>query len=522
MKLKRRTLPTFVVLAAALSPLGVLALAGTEAAPPPARFREVAFEKGPRITDRLAEDVDGDGRPDLVIVRGREFAIHLQKDGTYDPDRPDQKFRLDERAIIWDFGDLDGDGRPELIFLATDGMWYYAWSARTKGYLFRRVPLLPAASLLKTASKEEVRQKDFFADFDGDGAEDVLVPAWDRFLLYRGGREDGQWYFNEAIGLEVAPVASIGTGGGSPTSQATMSFWFPQPFSGDWNGDGKADIFLFQQDRLAVFIHKGGEAGAAYDLKPTSVLPIDFKEPLEEGRFKLDLRLPVKFADVDGDGLTDIVATHIGRGTTYVFRGGRGRTGLTPEAARGDTVIRVPGVSFLDFLIDLNGDGRKDLILGRADRPGILDILKILLTKDVDVEVLFFYGLAGDRPGVGLFNESPSHRKAIKVPILFSSSSRGVNIGTSAVVTVEGDWNGDGRNDLMLRGDERSLSVYAGIPGGFSDSPTLTMAVTAMDGYRFLEPLPQDLNGDGISDLILTYFSWDAKGDRLSVLLSQK
>jgi hypothetical protein len=506
-----------------------LVLKPTEAAPEPAGFREISFPAGPRIHDAVPADLNGDGKMDLIIVRGREFSIFVQKDGTFDPAAPDQRFNLHQHGILWDLADIDRDGLPELAYLAADGVWFYYFEPAKRRFNVSRQSLMGTDSLLKTASKEEVRNRDFFQDLDGDGTLDLLVPGRDRFLLYRGSFDEAEkWlFFEDPVGLKVDPEGRIETGGGSPTSQAVTAFWFPQPFAGDWNGDKRADVLLFQRDRLAVFLQKpgpgGNGAGATFDLAPTLTLPLEFSEPLDEGRFKLDIRLPTRVADVDGDGLMDVVATHVGRGTTYVFRGSAGRPGLVPDAARGDSIIRLPGVTFFDFLLDMNGDGKKDLILARTERPGLLGIVKILLTKDVDVEILFHFSIAGP-PGSGgpLFSEAPDHRKAIKIPILFSSASRGVNIGTSAVISLKGDYDGDGRADLLLRQDESRLAVYKGEGRRFTEDPAISIPVTGMDGYRFLEPIVEDLNADGISDIILVYYSWDAKADRLSVLTSTK
>ncbi|HVY61122.1 MAG TPA: VCBS repeat-containing protein, partial [Planctomycetota bacterium] len=165
----------------------------------------------------------------------------------------------------------------------------------------------------------------------------------------------------------------------------------------------------------------------------------------------------------------------------------------------------------------LDHDGRVDLVLARTDRPGLWDIVKVLVTKEIPVEMLIFH--ADGTPGV--YPRAPQDRREIDIPLLFSSARRGVQIGTSAVITVLGDLTGDGVNDLVLRAGEKKLAVYAGRRGkGFSEDPTFEVPVTSMDGYRFLEPDAQDLNGDGVADLALTYYSWDAKADRLSILLS--
>lgn len=312
----------------------------------------------------------------------------------------------------------------------------------------------------------------------------------------------------------MRPDVYIDGGSNMPTSQALSSWWYPQAFPGDWNGDGRADIFVTQHELLAIFL---GRAGGRYGPEPTLGLPLKFTGPLKEGRFKLDYQLPTKFADVDGDGLTDVIATHIGRATTFVFRGVAEKEGEPRKSLeRPDAIVRLSGITFLNFLVDLDQDGRADLVLARTDRPGVLDIVKVLITKEVPVEVLFFFGRAGAEP----YPKDPDYRREVAIPLLFSSAQRGVNIGTSAVLSLLGDFDGDGQNDMLLRSGQDEIAVYAGRGRAFSDDPAFVLKVRNMDGFRFLEPVADDLNGDGIADLILTYYSWDGKADQMSVALS--
>ncbi len=502
-------------------------------AAPPAAFREIAFPAGARISDTIPEDLNGDGARDLLIVRGREVSVYLQKrdsdpSGTFLPDRPDQRFRFDERAILFDLGDVNRDGKPELVFLAEDGVYFYRFEEGGEAggggrYSFVRELLLEQPTVLTSASKEEVRYTEFYTDWDGDKLPDVLLPGPDRFLFFRGraapppaeaGGGDGAPpspgpAFAPAEALLVEPETWIQPGDDNVTSQAQSWFFFPQPTVGDFDGDGRRDLFLYSKEKLLVYT--ASEKGLP--LHPTHAFPIVFEGEIEEGRFKLDFRLPIRFADIDGDGLTDVIATHIGRGSTVVFKGRKDRKDFeTP-----DVILKVPGVTVLDFLLDLDRDGKQDLILVRADRPGLWDILQVLITKEVPVEVLFFYADGS----ASVFPRTPDHRRDIDIPLLFSSASRGLpKAGTSAVVTPRGDFDGDGRNDLLIRGGPDELHVFRGEGRGFADDPSIEIAVRDMDGLRFLEAIVEDMNGDSISDFALVYYSWDGKSDRLSVVHS--
>jgi len=501
------------VIAAALAlavPLALVTPREAPASPPPSwpSFRELSFPAGKKIIDRVLVDLDADGKKDLVLVRGRETSIFLQKQGAFLPERPDQKFLFQERAILWDDGDVDGDGKAEVLFLTGDGVSFYRCKEGRLSFVPETLLALPNASILNVASPEEIRYKDFHADQDGDGVHDLLLPGEGCFLLYRGKKGGG---FHAPDTLRMRPEVWLNEGGDSPTSQVVSSYWYPQPASGDFDGDGLRDIFVHQREQVAIFLRRGKDQG--YGPDPSMALPLTFEGELDDGRFKLDIQLPTKFADVDGDGLTDVIATHIGRGTTYVFRGRKDRKDLKSP----DVILKLPGITFLDFLVDFDRDGKQDLILGRTDRPGLWDLVKVLVTKEIPVEMLFFYS-----SGAALYPRTPDDRRELAVPILFSSAKRGINVGTSAVVSVQGDLSGDGKNDLVLRASEDKIAVFASKKEGrgFSDDPAFLIKTANMDGYRFLEPFTDDLNGDGVDDLTIVYYSWDGKADRLSIHLS--
>ncbi|HVY61818.1 MAG TPA: VCBS repeat-containing protein, partial [Planctomycetota bacterium] len=294
----------------------------------PPTFRELSFPAGPRIVDHVFLDLDGDGAKDLMLVRGRECSLFLQKNGGgYLPERPDQKFNFVDSAILWAHGDVDGDGRPEILFLTDEGVSYYKWENGRLSFIPKTLLAVQGASILKVASKDEIRHKDFYEDLDGDGVADLLLPGDNCFLLSRGLTGGG---FRPPDRLAMRPEVWIDAGGESPTSQASSTYWYPQPVSGDFDGDGKRDIFVHQREQVSVFLQR---KDGGYGPDPSLALPLEFQGDLAEGRFKLDLQLPTKFVDIDGDGLTDIVATHIGRATTYVFRGKKDRRDLkTPDA----------------------------------------------------------------------------------------------------------------------------------------------------------------------------------------------
>src|SRR5262245_33479919 len=91
----------------------ILLLAAVLAAQDP-QYDTLMLETGAHTDHIEARDLNGDGKPDLVIQNGRDLQIFLQKDGTYTT-KPQQVLRLDPSVFLWTFGSLDGQRLPAIF-----------------------------------------------------------------------------------------------------------------------------------------------------------------------------------------------------------------------------------------------------------------------------------------------------------------------------------------------------------------------------------------------------------------------
>jgi hypothetical protein len=81
-------------------------------------------------------------------------------------------------------------------------------------------------------------------------------------------------------------------------------------------------------------------------------------------------------------------------------------------------------------------------------------------------------------------------------------------------VFIGGDFNGDGRPDLVIRRSTTSWNILLSVTDGrwFEPRAAMTFEAPAQGDFEF-----NDLNGDGRGDIALR--SWD--GPQLSLFLSQ-
>lgn len=140
-------------------------------------------------------------------------------------------------------------------------------------------------------------------------------------------------------------------------------------------------------------------------------------------------------------------------------------------------------------LVDLDGDGHCELVLARL-KPSVLTSGGI---ADVVVSGAMDWVLA-----VRTFKNGAFSTRA-DASLTFTTMLPPEK-GPENFIFLEGDFNGDGRRDLLVRRSPTLWQVYLSTTNGswFQPKPGLTFDI-AEDGEFFIA----DLNGDGCSDLVV-------------------
>jgi hypothetical protein len=281
-------------------------------------------------------------------------------------------------------GDLNGDGRTDLAFTNADG---------TVSLLFGRGAgtFAPAVGVATTGVGPEGVAA---ADVNGDGRPDLIVADG---LTVDGSTGTVSILLGTGAGSFAAPTA-IPVNGGSQTRSVTVA---------DVNGDGRPDLVVNVGVSVAVLVGNGAGGFAAAgtygqggnlqdvivadmngDLRPDLIVadagtysedhPSGTKGGVSvllgdgSGGFGAPVRhaadmfpSAVAAADVNADGVQDLIVASIFRGTVSVLRG-NGFGGFLPAV---DYAVGFPK----DIAVaDLNGDGVTDIALSDT---GHLDVL---------------------------------------------------------------------------------------------------------------------------------------------------
>jgi hypothetical protein len=170
----------------------------TNELPPGARFRIDSIASEKRIAAMTVTDLNGDGRPDLAYYGEPKELVVLYNEGTNNwstPKRwPIEDGQLTPNAMTAD--DLNGDGRTDLVLLAENHVYLLA---QKEDRTLAEPEKIPVSGIVMSVQ---------VLDIDGDARKDLLLVNWQsptpfRFRLQG---EDGQ--LGPEIYFSLPPIRS--------------------------------------------------------------------------------------------------------------------------------------------------------------------------------------------------------------------------------------------------------------------------------------------------------------------------
>jgi hypothetical protein len=292
----------------------------------PVTYQNTDIDSGDsRIT---ISDLYGTGHPDILLPENDHIDVVSYSGGKL------TGTELNIEAQNLRVADFNGDGHPDLLTEYQGVARVYTGSAAHTFTLWRTVPFTTEGS----GGDDGMI---FAADFDHNGRFDIAFLNGNGFGVRR---QTSLGVFAAQQNYQVAPI----DGQTFPTASMV---------TGDVNGDGYADAIVSVNGSSpfsGIEVFAGGPSGT---LKAPVVHPT------------LDNPGPMAVADLNGDGRSDVVATHVGWDNVGVLlqqsNGTLAAEALYP-AGTDDWGPDQPAVG------DLNNDGKPDIAFNSDNQIGLL------------------------------------------------------------------------------------------------------------------------------------------------------
>jgi hypothetical protein len=465
------------------------------------------------LLQHWVEDLNIDGHKDILAVHRkglrpdetRWISVFWQSPERGFATAADQSWEIDLDAAVLDIGDVTGDHRKEICYLTNNGVRYYPIGEPE--YATEPVHLLDARGLAVYPSKSDIPMIDFVRDWNEDGKDEVAVPGFEGLAIY--ARDTGGAYTSDNLVLleiETRIGRTWDHGRHSDNFGLAARYTFPNIQLLDYDNSGIPDLVATTEDRVIVHLR---ETNGMYAEEPAVSRLFDVLT--QEEKIEAMAEVETLVEDLNQDGYADAVVTKQTakgltnfRGVVSVWWGGPEGFGEEPDQMIISEGTASAGARFLD----VNGDGRKDLVLPSI-KFSIAAIIRILVTRSIKVYFNIFLLNDDDR-----LSERPDFTKEVKFKIDLSGES------DSQAMDLEGDYDGDKRTDFVFATGKDELAVYLGEAAGknrlFSKNPATKVRA---DAYG--ELMSHDLNDDGYFDMIIYYPESKKMKGTLEVLVNR-
>jgi len=418
-----------------------------------------------------ALDVDGDGT-DEVVTAGSDALREYRRTA---PQRYREELRNELGCEIRGVGDLDGDGDDDLIYSDQYGRTLVARGG-PGGLALEPTPLW-----IIDSQPGGLR----LGDLNGDGRADLATVS-------------------EQHGLAVVLANSSGA---FPQSSGVGSSEISEAVAGDLNGDGALDLLVGEGAQLVTRLNDG--SGQFTQLSALSV-------PAQPG--------PWQLCDLDGDGDLDVFAVFSSLPSLVVtaLNDGGGNMAAPQFHSKGNSSRVLPG--------DCNADGRLDLIefgfnlsvrLGNGSGGFLAPVVTpsaglgsspAFHVADVDSDGHddVIVGANNAPPRLEVFRGGPTARLRPRVTTPLTAVAFGF---------VDGDFNADGRTDLVWWGSDGLKLAHGASSASLVLTATLALPSSALGFTPRVARVDAD-NRDDLYSVVVPSISGGNPGVGVAVLLS--
>jgi hypothetical protein len=260
-----------------------------------------AVGSGPRGV--AVQDLDGDGKPEIVTANGGDSTVSVLRNiGTVgsittNSFAPALTFATGTTGIVPQgvaIADVDGDGRPDLITVNLNGGSSQAMSVLRNTSTLGSISFAPYVDFPGLSTSYDLA----IGDLDGDGKLDVVV----------GSQSGGE---SVSVFRNTSTPGSITTNSFAPHVDFAAGGWVNTVAIGDLDGDGKPDVVAGTQISSHLSVFRNTSTPGSFT-NTSLAARLDFTSGVNA--------YGVTIGDLDGDGRPDIAFANNSSATLSIYQ----------------------------------------------------------------------------------------------------------------------------------------------------------------------------------------------------------
>jgi len=368
------------------------------------------FMAGPNARGMVSFDIDGDGKPDAAVLNADPINSITVFRNVSLPDSADMEGAaglITGRLPDWKlaYGDMDGDGKADIVVVNSgDSNISVFRNTSTPG----NITFDAAVNFGKAANPSEI----VLDDFDHDGKLDMAVMCQPQ--------DTTRGYFGISLFRNTSAPGIL-------SFQSGVDFYTPifgvALVSHDLNGDSLPELLYcpYPGNKLSYLVNTSTPGTFSFDTIPSATV----------GSYPTGTAI----GDLDGDGRPDIVVSNSEDSSAYLFRN------TTAGGVLSFTQILIPRVGSFPgpvTIADVNLDGKPDLIIRLSNSTGAAI-------------------LQNTTAAPGSLSFTASQYISVIPDASVTPNPYGEEEANGLAV---GDYDGDGRPDLLLTDYRPQFDVY--------------------------------------------------------------
>lgn len=474
----------------------------------------------------IASDVDGDGKPDIVVVNGFGFSVSVLRN-TSAPGSisfaPQVDFATNQYPGLSAVTDVDKDGKPDIV--VRYGVPPYNCSI----YRNTSTPGNISASSFTKIDISTTGQFQAIADMDSDGKPDLVlynpasgITSVSRNISSPGSISNSSFGQNTIFGYSFLKIGDVDGNGmldlltadsvrlnystpgnisstAYPASKKNVNF--PLAIAPeDVDGDGKPDLIGSETNQLTVQRNLGQPQYYVYQFAPPTTFAAS------------GTPLYTVVVDLNGDGISETVVSNFSSNSLSIFQINTARkapaiTSLSPDSSATGTTVNIRGVNF-------NTDPAANIVYFGAVRAQVTRATNFELAVTVPAGATYQYATVLNRAnGLTGYAFRPFTHTFVSpygsaVPANFYRPRTDFATGALPYGMAMGDLDGDGKSEIVTANfNDNTVSVlYNNSSGGQINTGSFSARTNFTVGANPYAVAIGDVDGDGKADLVVANY----------------